>query len=871
MPFSSARPRTLVALALLFVLAAVFQASHSRDSIRILLHKTSLAAFPFALEPAGPAVTRVGDAARQAGMARGDRLVAVAGQPYTGYAVLARAVAAARAGETLPLTVERFRPDGRSEALDLRMVLPPLAERPPDATEWTMALVMGLALSLLCLAVGFFVAAVRPHDPLAWLLLMLLLSFARLADPNLVDIPAWPALLAAPGLLYQDFFRQSWGIWMMAFGIYFPQRLGLDRRLPWLKWVLIAPLALHGTLVVLADLATAFALSAAGPLWRAAAAWGRAPQILNMIAVGTFFASIGYKSGTLTDPDARRRLRLMLWGSQISLSPIFVVVLVALVRDRRPFVDLAPEILVPVLLLLVLFPLTLAYVIVVQRALDLRVVIRQGLQYALTRGGIRVLQFLVVVAVIFTAVNLAANPTVNRPRRIQYIATGVLFVFLARRAGERLLSWTDRRFFREAYDAERILTGLSEQVRTMVETAPLVETVSRTLSESLHVPRVVALLEKDGAYAPGYATGLPPPPDVVFPAGSPTLGRLRQTHEAQRVFLADPGSWVHREAEPDRARLEALGTQLLLPLMVGDKLLGFLSLGPKRSEEAYSPSDLRLLGSVATQAGLALENSRLAAAVAAEAARRERINRELEIAREVQERFFPQTLPTVDGLDYAGHCRPALGVGGDYYDFLALPSGAFGLAIGDVSGKGIPAALLMATLQASLRGQTLAGTIDLAALMSNVNRLVYDSSPGNRYATFFYAQFDPASRNLTYVNAGHNAPMLFRGGEPRPAMRLEDGGPVIGLLDIAPFRHATVALQPGDLLVAFTDGISEAMNPSDEEWGEERLAAAVAAVRGREASGIVLGLMTAADAFAAGAKQHDDMTIVVVRVLPSRA
>ena len=188
----------------------------------------------------------------------------------------------------------------------------------------------------------------------------------------------------------------------------------------------------------------------------------------------------------------------------------------------------------------------------------------------------------------------------------------------------------------------------------------------------------------------------------------------------------------------DREWLTSCKSELLLPLQGQERLLGFVALGPKRSEEPYTTNDLRLLKSVATQTGLALDNARLTASVANEVAQRMMMGREMEIAREVQERLFPQKLPPVAGLEYAGYCRPARGVGGDYYDFLPLADGRFGIAIGDVPGKGIPAALLMASLQASLRGRTMAGNRDLASLMSNLNQLIFDLSPSNRYATFFY-------------------------------------------------------------------------------------------------------------------------------------
>jgi sigma-B regulation protein RsbU (phosphoserine phosphatase) len=189
---------------------------------------------------------------------------------------------------------------------------------------------------------------------------------------------------------------------------------------------------------------------------------------------------------------------------------------------------------------------------------------------------------------------------------------------------------------------------------------------------------------------------------------------------------------------------------------------------------------------------MALENSRLTEAVAHEVAQRERLNRELEIAREVQERLFPQTGPKIAGLDYMGACRPASSVGGDYYDFVATSDSMLGIAIGDISGKGIPAALLMASLQASLRGLAISNPLALATLMTNLNRLIFEASPSNRYATFFYGVFNPQTHELIYVNGGHNPPMVFRGQE---VMRLEEGGPVVGLFSPAAYTQASIILR----------------------------------------------------------------------------
>ena len=408
------------------------------------------------------------------------------------------------------------------------------------------------------------------------------------------------------------------------------------------------------------------------------------------------------------------------------------------------------------------------------------------------------------------------------------------------------------------------LTELSEQVRTIAETEPLLDTVLDRIGTTLHVDRLAVFLHEGAKFAPSRSRGFDPPPTVEFAATDEVLSRLRESGRPLRVRHDDPESPLRREtiSEENRAKLAEVQAELVLPLNGKKDLLGVITLGPKKSEEPYSLSDAKLLGSVASQTGLALENSRLMATIVSEIAKREWIGREIDIARGVQQRLFPQTLPQIAGVVCAGCCRPAQGVGGDYYDFLALSGGRLGVALGDVAGKGIPAALLMASLQASLRGQRLSGPADLAQLMTNLNFLIHEASPDNRYATFFYGELDPETRRLAYVNAGHNAPMLFRatGG----IERLPATGPVVGLVEAGRFEQKCVSLAPGDVLVVYSDGISEAMNRSEEEWGEDLLAAAATSALPCEPQSLIDRLFAAADAFAAGATQHDDMTLVVV-------
>lgn len=861
-----------ILLLALFVVAVTYQARYTVDAIREDFYPGEQVREPFATEDIEPIIARLRPEGEEAGLRKGDRVLALNDRPVTGSAVFDQIAAAARPGDSLTVTVARAGEAGGG-AEEKRFTVRWAASQTSrqgiaDWLPYTLAFVVMPVFSLL---LGFWVALMRPRDPLAWLLLALMLSFAQFRS---VGMGHWPAWLRYVLVVYHIASNAALPLWMLLFGIYFPERLKYDRRWPWAKWILIIPLLFILVVNIILVVGSLENIAAIAPLARVIIRYQVILFTIICLGIGSFFFSIGLKAWDPgTSPDARRRLKLMLAGTATSLTPLLILIIVGRIRGTGATTSSTPAwITIPALLLLFLFPITMAYVIVVQRALDVRVVIRQGMQYALARSSVRIAQVLGSAIIILIAAFQVTSSTANRPQKIIVISFGVMLFALLGGVVQRLRRWVDRRFFREAYNAELILSDLSEKVRTMIETEPLLETVAQRISESLHVQRITLLLRDNGAYRPAHALGYDSPPTVFFPEQSATVHQLRQVNEPVLVYSDDAESWLYKTPGMDgeRAMLTKLETQLLLPLSVKEKLPGFISLGPKLSEEPYSSNDLRLLQSVATQTGLALENSQLTAAIASEVAQRERLNREVEIAREVQERLFPQEFPPVAGLDYCGACRPALGVGGDYYDFLLLPDEKLGIAIGDVSGKGISAALLMASLQASLRGQAMQGTNDLAPLMSNVNRLVYDASAENRYATFFYAQYDPTTRILTYVNAGHNPPMIFREREDGGSqiIRLDEaGGCVVGLLRDFPYSQARVTLEPGDLLVAFTDGISEAMNSREEEWGEENMIEAVQARRTLSAAEMITYLVNCADAFAAGAKQHDDMTLVVVRVI----
>lgn len=243
------------------------------------------------------------------------------------------------------------------------------------------------------------------------------------------------------------------------------------------------------------------------------------------------------------------------------------------------------------------------------------------------------------------------------------------------------------------------------------------------------------------------------------------------------------------------------------------------------------------------------------------------LRRDLEGAKDVQQAFFPPQTLSIPCLSCETFYQPVHGIGGDYYDFLSLQCGRWGIAIGDVSGKGIGAALLMASLQASLRAQALHPHLDLSTLIGDVNRLVYHSSPTNFFASLFYAEYEPATRVLKYVNAGHNPPIVVRphNGSCEIFLLQPEAMPV-GISADAPFRSTVFQLEIGDVLVAYTDGITETENRDGDFWGQERLETLLRSCSRGTPEQIIQCILDEMSAFADGQPQHDDVTLVVMGV-----
>jgi sigma-B regulation protein RsbU (phosphoserine phosphatase) len=234
------------------------------------------------------------------------------------------------------------------------------------------------------------------------------------------------------------------------------------------------------------------------------------------------------------------------------------------------------------------------------------------------------------------------------------------------------------------------------------------------------------------------------------------------------------------------------------------------------------------------------------------------------VACDVQERFMQNPGARIDALSYSARCRQVRALGGDCYDFIPLSENHLALAVADACGKGLPAALMISNVQSSLRTAAGFAGNDAAAVIGAVNRQVHASSPADRYATLFYGVFDAATCTLRYVNAGHNPLLVIRGA--RTVARLEAGGPPVGVFSDSSYEEGAIQLETGDLVIAYTDGVTEALNPAGREWGLEGLRNAAIQYSELCADDLVDAIFASLDEFSQG-RQSDDATVLVMRVL----
>jgi len=298
-------------------------------------------------------------------------------------------------------------------------------------------------------------------------------------------------------------------------------------------------------------------------------------------------------------------------------------------------------------------------------------------------------------------------------------------------------------------------------------------------------------------------------------------------------------------------------SEMVAPIRIGSEVIGAFNL-ESDEQDAYEAEDMELLTAFASQAAVAIERTRLHE----EVLEKRRLEEEVTIGQRIQRTFLPERNPELPNFDIAGANYSSELVGGDYYDFIRIADQQMGIVVGDVSGKGIAAALIMASFRASLIAE-IRNNYAIRTIMTKVNRLLWESVEADRFVTALYGVLDITARRFTYVNAGHNPGFLYRAAADR-FDSLDATGPLLGTLQTVSFKERTIEIGPGDVLVLYTDGVTEAMNGSQEFFGEERLQEVVRRRKAEPAALVVRGIWDAVREFRQG-DQDDDLTIVVLK------
>lgn len=332
-------------------------------------------------------------------------------------------------------------------------------------------------------------------------------------------------------------------------------------------------------------------------------------------------------------------------------------------------------------------------------------------------------------------------------------------------------------------------------------------------------------------------------------------------HELEKAFQVQTPTKVSNDDYPS---LYLAGLRYIVPMRNNDKTIGAFVSGDRATKQAFSETDLEFISLAAAQAANALEQSRLFK----ETLEARAMEKEMQVAKEIQAEMLPKTLPSISGIELAARNIPAKQVGGDYYDVMMLDERHLFLGIADVTGKGTPAALLMANLQASIKAYITASnpeTLDLPKIVGKINNIIYENTPPDKFITCFCAVLNLETRRLTSVNAGHNPPYLLKGsGE---LQTLAKGGVILGVIStLAPYDCETTQLESGDTLLLFTDGVTEAINRDREEFGEKRLIEILKANAHKGASALIETIVEETKAFQPEGEQHDDIALVCVKL-----
>lgn len=570
--------------------------------------------------------------------------------------------------------------------------------------------------------------------------------------------------------------------------------------------------------------------------------------LIGYIVAG--FVVLGVNVSKTKDPVEKRQGKLVLMGTAIGLIPIFgAIILFIVVPDLMKIMGFRGILI----MLMVLFtamlasPITYLYAFNRYGLLEVEAKLRRGTRHVLITGALLAVLF----GIVFGMSELLARGLGVTDRTPVLILSVVLAVGVTP-AQRRLQGWLDRRIFPERFKLRNLLDDFLQRAASLPDRESLWTNLSQELTAGLNAKAVIPLQRiKEGGFE---TLGHRPVP--INPEGNFYSTMLS---ERKPILVDEAIQSEHIRFNEDEQRwLQENEIEIIVPVIDSSTIQGILSLAGRQGGDPYGAEEVRILSSLARQIALTSENLSLLE----DNVEKKRLEEQLAVARRIQEGFLPRTIPDTPGVEISATSLFCLEVAGDYYDVISLPGGKTLFAVGDVSGKGAGAAMIMANLQASLRALSRVD-VPLTELVAGINDLIHHNTPPEDYITFFVGIYDPELSKVSYVNAGHNPPFVFRKGGGREL--LEAGGVILGSIPGMPYEQGEVVLAEGDLLLLFTDGVTEAMNEAEEEFGEERLADAVLEHFSSPAADLLSTIKERVIDFSGEAHFADDFTVLILR------
>ncbi|HEY9722572.1 MAG TPA: SpoIIE family protein phosphatase [Oscillatoriaceae cyanobacterium] len=778
----------------------------------------------------------------KAGLRSGDTIVAVDGKHVESGREVRALIRARGAGATVHYDYTR---DGKPGTVAVRLSRYGL-------WDFAASFLPFFLIGLVMLAIGASAAVLKPDNKAAvsnlWLSTGMGVVFVLWNDYDLT-------YLFPPIAYYGASFLYSSAA--LAMVLNFPQAPPWVSRRSWLQLVPYAIGALFtGGLLFLYQ-------TGGGPDWDDLAttlisAW---PILVLLIAIGVFSVRLR----RMRDARQRVQMKVFLLGIAFAYLPTVFFDKLPLAITGQPTLPLIVDLTYACW---VFFPLSVAYAIIKHNLFDITIIIKRTTTYAALTAFLVGGYFSVAAGVRVIATWLLGSGYSSEWENV--IATAMIAVaFMPVRTA--IATRIDKLFSRTKYDFRQVVARVTTKAQSTLDISAMKTEFMAAIDAALH-PRYIYVLsmvpQGDLLMTMGtHATwGEPPVPELKVPADDPLLLRADKGREVEYT----PNTGATGQLSP----LAALGPHYRLPLKVGEEVVGLVILGPKQSDEDYSGEDKQLLGATRLPLASALKT----AAMVQDRLFKDRVEQELKRAREVQEAMLPRGVPQREGFEFAASSKPCLEASGDYYDFLELPDGRVGIAVADVAGKGIAAAMATAMAKSALYNQAQSDP-EVLPMMGALNRLLYSvskHSSAKSFTTCVYALLDPTDHKLTFSTAGHFAPQHYDARHDRLTEFPLGGGFPLGVREKSKYVSYDVTLAPGDVLVFFTDGVTEAQAPENlppggpvepgEMFESERLSEVLLANKHKSADAIHAAILEAVDGFVQGQSHTDDVTVIVLKV-----